>query len=147
MSNQAQLSLDGIGDAPPPTDRLFFAILPGADAAARARLLGHQLAQAHRMSGKPLAAEFLHVALHHLGDYAGLPHDIVAASGRAMSALRFPPFEVVLDRAMTFGKVGPRPVVLGGHGSGVAGGVSPGIVGHHRWARERQLRAAPESAV
>ncbi|MGJ7496256.1 2'-5' RNA ligase family protein [Variovorax sp. RT4R15] len=121
MSNPAQLSLDGIVAAPLPTDRLFFAILPDTDAAARARMLAHQLAEAHRMGGKPLATERLHVTLHHLGDYAGLPHDIVAAAGPALSALRFPPFEVVLDRAMTFGKVERRPVVLGGHGSGVAG--------------------------
>ncbi|MDM0057471.1 2'-5' RNA ligase family protein [Variovorax fucosicus] len=121
MRHPTQLSLDGIGAAPLPTDRLFFAILPDADATAHAGLLAQQITAAHGLSGTPLATERLHVTLHHLGDYAGLPQDIVAAAGPALSALRFPPFEVVLDRAMTFGKVGRRPVVLGGHGSGVAG--------------------------
>lgn len=121
MNSSAQLSLDGIGAAPLPTDRLFFAILPDADAAVHAKLLAQQITVAHGLSGKPLETERLHVTLHHLGDYVGLPHDIVAASPRAVSALRFPPFEVVLDRAMTFGRSGRRPVVLGGRSSGVAG--------------------------
>jgi len=121
MNSSAQLSLDGIGAAPLPTDRLFFAILPDAGAAAHAELFAQQIAVAHGLSGKPLATERLHVTLHHLGDYAGLPHEIVAALHRAVSALRFPPFEVVLDRAMTFGRSGRRPVVLGGRSSGVAG--------------------------
>jgi 2'-5' RNA ligase len=70
----------------------------------------------HGLKGKPLEPRRLHITLGHLGDYAGLPQDIVAAAIAAAASVAMPPFEVVLDRALSFpARLGNRPFVLGGH--------------------------------
>jgi RNA 2',3'-cyclic 3'-phosphodiesterase len=74
----AQSSLPGFDAEPKPTDRLFFAIFPDADTAARIARLALQLRSEHGLRGTPLKQERFHVTLHHLGDYAGLNHGIVA---------------------------------------------------------------------
>jgi 2'-5' RNA ligase len=95
------------------TDRLFFAIFPDAAAAARIARLARRLRNEHGLKGKPLETQRLHVTLHHLGDYAGLPRDIVAASVEAAATVAMPPFEVSLDRALSFpDKPANRPFVL-----------------------------------
>ena len=114
-----QLSLAGFEAARKPTDRLFFAIYPSADAATRIAQLAERLRGAHGLKGRPLPTERFHVTLHHLGDYPGLPQDVVAAADAAASGLAAPPFEVVFNRAGSFsGKPGNRPLVLRG-GDGV----------------------------
>ena len=115
-----QPSLAGFDAAPQPTDRLFFAIFPDVDAAARIARLAQHLRGEHGLKGRPLATERFHVTLHHLGDYVGLPQDIVAAAGEAAAAVTIPPFEVAFDRAVSFfGGPRSRPFVLRG-GGGVA---------------------------
>ena len=102
------------------TDRLFFAIFPDAVTAARIARLREALYLELGLRGKPLATERLHATLHHVGDYAGLPLDIVASAGDAASAVAMPPFTVAFDGAESFrGRPGHRPFVLRGE-DGVA---------------------------
>ena len=60
-----QLSLLGLGDAPPPTDRLFFALFPKADTAARIARQAQVFCDEHGLKGKPLltlkdTADYIH---------------------------------------------------------------------------------------
>lgn len=115
-----QLSFAGFDAPAQPTDRLFFAIYPDPDAAARVAAVAARLAREHGLSGRPLAPERLHVTLHHLGDYAGLPSDVVTAASEAAAAAAKPSFDVAFDRAASFlGRPNNRPFVLRG-GDGVA---------------------------
>ena len=68
-----QLSFAGFGAAPAPTDGLFFAIRPDADARVRIAERTRRLRAEHGLRGAPLAAERLHVSLPVIGEYAGLP--------------------------------------------------------------------------
>ncbi|WP_022979409.1 2'-5' RNA ligase family protein [Ideonella sp. B508-1] len=99
-----QLSLMGFEAPPPavPTDRLFFALQPSVAACAQITALGKALCETHGLHSKLIAPERLHITLHHLGDHAGLPADVVDAAGRAATRMASPPFEVVLDYAMSF---------------------------------------------
>jgi len=120
-----QLTLPGFDAPPKPTDRLFFALFPDADAAARIAQLAQRLRQpgnAHGLKGKPLATKRFHVTLHHLGDYAGLPQDIVATAVQAAGTVTMPPFDVAFERVKSFvGRPRNRPfVLLGGDGEGIA---------------------------
>ncbi len=108
-----QLSLTGF-DAAAPTDQLFFAIQPDADAAARIAQLAHRLHDELGLKGKPLALERFHVTLHDLGEYAGLPQNIVTAARDAAAAVALPPFDVVFDLVVSFG--GGSLVLRGGDG-------------------------------
>ncbi|MDG2527016.1 RNA 2',3'-cyclic phosphodiesterase [Stenotrophomonas sp. HITSZ_GD] len=118
-SAEAQLSL-GFGEARA-TERLFFALLPPAAVAEAA----HAVAAALRVelpSARLIARERLHVTLHYLGEYAGLPPSLLARAQRAAQALRMAPFALALDRVGSFG--GPRrerPGVALGDAAGTAG--------------------------
>ena len=139
-----QPSLPGFDAAPQRlTDRLFFAVFPDADAAARIAQLAQQLRAEHGLHGKPLKPERFHVTLHHLGDYAGLPQDIVAMASQGAAAVALPPFDIAFDRAASFCSTPRnRPFVLQGDG-GVAAvtvfqqalGVEMTKVGLGRWAK------------
>ena len=110
-----QLSFAGFETAPQPTDRLFFAIFPDADAAARIARLARHLRGEHALRGRPLTTERFHITLHHLGDYAGLPQDVVGAAAEAATTVATPEFNVVFDRVLSFsGRPGNRPFVLRG---------------------------------
>lgn len=108
-----QSSLPGFDAAPEPTDRLFFAIFPDADAAARIATLAWRLRGEHGLQGKLIEKGRLHVTLHHLGDFVGVPRDIVARAGEAAATVAMPPFEITFNRAMSFsGRPDNRPFVL-----------------------------------
>jgi 2'-5' RNA ligase len=107
-----QSSSPGFDPAPKPTDRLFFAIFPDAEAAARIAALARQLQVAHGLKGQPLQTARLHVTLHHLGDFAGLPPDTVLRARDAALAVAMPPFNVSFDRAASFRKPRNCPFVL-----------------------------------
>ncbi|MBI3367067.1 MAG: 2'-5' RNA ligase family protein [Burkholderiales bacterium] len=106
------LSFEGPEAPAQPTDRLFFALVPDAAAASRIWALAQQLRGQHGLKGKPQAAERLHITLVYLGDFDGLRHDVVAQAGQAAAALPMAPFEVRLDRAMSFRRARNRPFVL-----------------------------------
>jgi len=110
-----QSSLPGFDAAPEPTDRLFFAIFPDADAAARIAQLAWRLRGEHGLKGEPLKTKRFHVTLHHLGDFAGLPQEVVTRASEAAAAVAMPPFEITFNRAMSFfGRPDERPFVLRG---------------------------------
>lgn len=102
------------------TDRLFFAIYPDAVSAARIARLAQTLRLEHGLNGSPFKTERLHVTLHFLGDFPGVPQDVVAVAAKAAAAVSMAPFEIAFDRASSFGsKPGGRPFVLRG-GDGIA---------------------------
>lgn len=98
------------------TDRLFFAVFPDADVAARIVELGQELRCQHRLRGKELVAGRLHVSLHHVGDYAQAPDQrIVALAHDVAASVRLPPFSVEFNGAMSFrGRRDNQPFVLHG---------------------------------
>jgi RNA 2',3'-cyclic 3'-phosphodiesterase len=143
----AQSSLPGFDAEPKPTDRLFFAIFPDADAAARIARLALQLRAEHGLRGAPLKQQRFHVTLNHLGDYAGLQQDIVAMAGQAAAAVVRQPFDptfdLSFDRAASFCSTPRnRPFVLRG-GNGLAAvtafqqalGMEMTKAGLERWAK------------
>ena len=113
----SQLLLPGIDVAPKPTDRLFFAMFPEADTAASIAQFAQDLCRKHGLNGKFHEAERLHISLHHIGDFVGLPPDVLAIASKAAgaTAVAIPPFDIVFDRAMSFvGRPGNHPFVLCG---------------------------------
>ena len=140
-----QSSLPGFDASPSqPTDRLFFAIFPDANASARIAELALQLRGEHELHGRPLARERFHVTLHHLGDYAGVRPDIVAMADKAAAVVAtMAPFEVAFDRAASFSSAPRnRPFVLRG-GDGITAlmefqqalGMAMKKAGLGRWAK------------
>ena len=107
-----QMSLGGFADAVP-TDRLFFALFPDdAAAEAIARLAG-DIGRQHGLRGAALKRERLHVTLHHLGDYAGLPATVVGEAQHAAAHVVATPFDVAFDRVKSFvGRAQKKPCVL-----------------------------------
>ena len=90
--------------------RLFLAIRPDAETAERIHRLANVLKRAHRLSGKPIAPDRLHVSLFSL---TGLPDRQLYAACEAASELRTAPFGVSFDRTASFrGRAGNRPFVL-----------------------------------
>lgn len=110
-----QLSLPGIEPSRAPTDRLFFALLPDAAAAARIAAVARTLKSDLGLKGRPLAVDRFHITLHFLGDHVGLPEPLVAALRQVAGRVALPPFRVAFDRAVSFtGKPRRRPFVLRG---------------------------------
>lgn len=94
-------------------DRLFFAIFPPPAVAARIYALQQDLRIRHGLWGRPVAMDRLHVTLCHVGDYAGLPDQIVARAKQAAERVRTASFDVTFDRALSFtGRPRNRPFVL-----------------------------------
>ncbi|MBN8798219.1 MAG: RNA 2',3'-cyclic phosphodiesterase [Stenotrophomonas nitritireducens] len=109
-SAEAQLSL-GLG-SDIPTERLFFAVMPDPATAWRIAELAEGLRGEHGLDGRPLARERLHVTLHHLGDYAGLPPSLLAKVQQAAARVRMPEFEVCFDEVGSFAGGRQHPFVL-----------------------------------
>jgi 2'-5' RNA ligase len=118
-----QLSFSGFGAAPALTDGLFFAIFPDGGAAASIAQRASRVRHEHGLQGAPLRTERFHVSLLGVGEYPGLPQGIVAVASRAAMTIAAPPFDITLDRLVSFGgrraDRGTRPLVLCG-GDGVA---------------------------
>jgi 2'-5' RNA ligase len=113
-----QSSFPGFED-PKPTDRLFLALLPPREIALDIAALAGQLRTDHALRGRPLEAGRFHITLNHLGDYAGLPPDIVrqASSAAEAVAATAAPFHLSFNRAESFAsRPGSRPLVLRGEG-------------------------------
>jgi 2'-5' RNA ligase len=97
------------------TDRLFFAIYPDAVSAVRIARLAQDLRMAHGLNGSPFEKEHFHVTLNFLGDFPGVPHDVVAMATKAAATVAMTPFEIAFDRVASFGgRPGGRPLVLRG---------------------------------
>lgn len=120
MSNLTA-DLFGEAEAPKtPTDRLFFGVFPDADTAARIAETGEELRRKHGLKRPVHPLDRLHVTLFHLGDFPGLPNDLVRKATAAAEAMTAAPFEVTFDHAASFsGRPGNRPFILKG-GEGLA---------------------------
>jgi 2'-5' RNA ligase len=112
MATGAQSGFEGF--APPvPTDRLFFALFPDGEAASRIAALAASECARHGLRGKPLHRERLHLTLFHLGDWAGVPEDVVSAATRAAGALHEAQFDLAFDTVASFAaRRAQKPFVL-----------------------------------
>ena len=113
----SQLSL--FGAEVPATDGLFLAVLPEAEARPRIEGTAQQLHSRHGLKGKLLTRDRYHISLFSFGEHNGLPPRLVSEVMKAAAAIEMSPFDVVLDRAMSFHGGKQRPLVLCG-GDGVA---------------------------
>ena len=95
--------------------RLFFAVRLSAGASPLAFSLAQRLRAEHRLSGKPISVERLHVTLHWLQDHAALPQELVVQAIAAAGRVEMAPFEVVFDRVESLGDANHGgPLVLAG---------------------------------
>lgn len=112
-----QTSLDGLA-APHPTDRLFFAVMPPPASAAQLAELAADLRGRLGLKGRPRPTSHLHVTLHHLGDFAGVPQQRVDDARAAAAGIAMGAFETRFDRVASFaGRPGKHPFVLLGAGA------------------------------
>ena len=92
--------------------RLFFAMVPDADTAARIYHLAQVLKRAHRFDGNIIEPGHLHVSLFFLGEPS---QQMVRTACEAAGQVRVAPFELRFDRSVSFqGRPGNRPFVLVG---------------------------------
>jgi len=119
MAETLQMGLPGF-DPPTPTDRLMFLLYPDPATAEAIAREARRLKDALGLRGLPLLTDRFHITLHHLGDYVGLPADMVRKGEAAGQALAAAPFEVVFDKAVSFAnRPGNNPFTLQG-GEGVS---------------------------
>jgi RNA 2',3'-cyclic 3'-phosphodiesterase len=103
---------------PSQKDRLFFACLPDEKTAARIHALAEKLKRANKFDGNLILPEHLHVSLFHLGDWKGLPGEIVKLAQDAAAQVSTPVFEVGFNLAQSFrNSTGIYPFVLTGDGN------------------------------
>lgn len=96
-----------------PANGLFLALVPPAATADRIGELIQRLRYCHGLKGEALSPGRLHVTLHYLGAYSGLPQSLVETICTAAPAVSLPPFEISFDRALSFtNKRKTRPFVL-----------------------------------
>jgi len=118
MAETLQMGLPGF-DPPTPTDRLMFLLYPDPATAETIAREARRLKDALNLRGAPLLTDRFHITLHHLGDYVGLPRDLVRKGEDAGRALATASFEVAFDRAISFAnRPGNNPFTLQG-GEGV----------------------------
>jgi 2'-5' RNA ligase len=93
-------------------DRLFFAAIPDAGVAAEIHRRAGILKCAYNLLGRLIEPECLHVSLFFLGN---LPEQSLQMACEAAADVRVAPFNVSLDRSVSFqGRPGNRPFVLSG---------------------------------
>ncbi|WP_061134797.1 RNA 2',3'-cyclic phosphodiesterase [Caballeronia fortuita] len=98
-----------------PTDSLFFALYPDPSAAARIAELAARLHIEHELKARAIPIDRLHITLHYLGAFAGIPADVLKQAHIAASQIALPPVDVTLDRIESFsGRRAKRPLVLSG---------------------------------
>jgi RNA 2',3'-cyclic 3'-phosphodiesterase len=101
-----------------PTDSLFFALYPDEAAAARITDLAARLRSDHALNANAIPADRLHITLHYLGAFDGLPADVIERAQHAASAIALPPVEIALSRIESFhSRRAKRPLVLAGDAS------------------------------
>src|SRR5260370_1470076 len=94
------------------TDCLIVATILDAGSGSGVDQLRQELRAKHRLRGKSIAMERLHVTLHHVGDFAGLSEGIVAKAHAIASAVSMRPFTVEFNSALSFpGRPGNLPLV------------------------------------
>lgn len=85
------------------TDRLFFAVRPDPETAAKIAERTMRWRVAHGLTGKPLKPEHLHVTLFHVGDDDASPlSELIDALAERAAGVTMPAFRVEFDRVMSF---------------------------------------------
>lgn len=98
-----------------PTDRLFFAVRPDAEAVEAIRSVRRTLCAKAGLSGPEVPPEQLHVALWRVGDYVVPPTaEDIDAILRQAGTVEMPPFRVSFGSAKSQGRGGL--VLCGGRG-------------------------------
>jgi len=98
----------GAVPAPRPTSaRLFFAVLPDAETAARIAERTARWRADHGLRGRPLRPEHFHVKLCQVADAAGASRpeqveELVGSLAERVATLSMPAFRVAFDRVMSF---------------------------------------------
>jgi 2'-5' RNA ligase len=96
-------------------DRLFLAVVPDADTAARIYHNAEVIRRARKLEGALIRAEHLHATLFFLGELNALPEQRIMRAVEAAAAVEISPFEVSFDRTMSLSKGrNNRPFVLVG---------------------------------
>jgi 2'-5' RNA ligase len=98
----SQGSLPGFEPAAP-TDRLFLAIFPCQEDAAKLAAIAKRHLARQQPPAQPLRTDRLHVTLFHLGDYSGLPPSLAQNAAAALSCLAGQVFTVQFDQIGSFG--------------------------------------------
>jgi len=94
-------------------DNLFFGLLSRADAAMEISKAADGLRHLYGLNGRLIGPERLHVSLHAVGQYDGLPNFIVERAYEAGTMVSTSPFPLVFDRVVSFdNKRENRPLVL-----------------------------------
>ena len=99
----------------PARDNLFFGLLWQASSAIEIAKAAGGLRHLHGLVGRLIAPERLHLSLHAVWRYDGLPNFIIerAYEAAAMVSTSTSSFPLVFDRAVSFdNKRGKRPLVL-----------------------------------
>ncbi|WP_206078700.1 2'-5' RNA ligase family protein [Allomesorhizobium camelthorni] len=96
-------------------DNIFFATCPDEAAAAQIHDIAKSTVAEFGLRGRLLDRLCLHITLHGVGEYEGLPRSRIAQANEAARSISMPGFDVGFDRAMSFGGNGQnRPLVLSG---------------------------------
>lgn len=85
------------------TDRLFFAVIPDAEAIKSIRLCTNQLQSQYGLSSRSIIDGRLHISLLGLGDYPGIPVRLVEIVSHAAATVSLTAFDACFDQALTFG--------------------------------------------
>jgi RNA 2',3'-cyclic 3'-phosphodiesterase len=97
-------------------ERLFFCLQPDRETCRRVTRFGDRFVSENQLNGTRLAAERLHISLHHVGDYTRLRTKFVYAAEQAGMAVSMGPVEVEFRFVLSFDgapqKQGRRPLVL-----------------------------------
>jgi 2'-5' RNA ligase len=96
-----QLSLPGF-ERSSTIDVLFFALLPDAENVPQIVQLRDRLCDENGLRGHRIAPDLLHISLLGIAAPDGLSRAVVEYAEQAAAALSASPFDIVLDRAMSF---------------------------------------------
>jgi RNA 2',3'-cyclic 3'-phosphodiesterase len=97
----------------PPRDNLFFGLLSPADPAMEISNAADGLRRLYGLNGRLIEPERLHVSLHAIGLYDGIPNHSVERAYEAGAMVSISPFPLVFDRVVSFdNKREKRPLVL-----------------------------------
>lgn len=91
---------------------LFFALQPDAALTQMLVRVAGRAKSSSLFSGVPRPAQTLHLTLLYLGSHPDVPVEFVRGGFAAAASVRFPPFEIVLDRIESLGLGKNVPCVL-----------------------------------
>jgi len=100
-------------DAAFPAHRFYLALKPDGSAAEKASETALRLKYENQLAGNPLKRGNFHISLPLLWEGEKPPGDLVEILSTRMQTVRRPPFEIVLDMAMSFRQARRHLLVLG----------------------------------